>query len=97
AARDRGRRPPSLARRLPGSRSMPRRARKLILDPVQAAAEAGLRWVCDDRPGIRRRRAGSGFRYFDIDGAPLTDARARERIRTLAIPPAWRDVWICPT
>jgi DNA topoisomerase-1 len=70
---------------------------KLVLDPVHAAEEAGLRWVCDDRPGIRRRRAGKGFRYLDADGAPVRDARTRARIKQLAVPPAWTDVWICPT
>ena len=46
-------------------------------------------------PGYRRRRAGRGFAYYDEDGALIKDDRV-ERIRSLAIPPAWRDVWICP-
>ena len=46
-------------------------------------------------PGYRRRRAGRGFAYYDIDGALIRDDRL-DRIRGLAIPPAWRDVWICP-
>ena len=46
-------------------------------------------------PGYRRRRAGRGFAYFDVDGSLIRDDRL-ERIRALAIPPAWRDVWICP-
>src|SRR3954452_25582204 len=46
-------------------------------------------------PGYRRRRAGKGFAYYDVDGALIKDDRL-DRIRALAIPPAWRDVWICP-
>jgi DNA topoisomerase IB len=46
-------------------------------------------------PGYRRRRAGRGFAYYDADGALIRDDRL-DRIRGLAIPPAWRDVWICP-
>jgi DNA topoisomerase IB len=46
-------------------------------------------------PGFRRRRAGRGFSYADIDGTPIKDGRL-DRIRALAIPPAWKDVWICP-
>ena len=46
-------------------------------------------------PGYRRRRAGRGFAYYDVDGALIKDDRL-DRIRALAIPPAWRDVWICP-
>ncbi|MCU1613473.1 MAG: topoisomerase [Frankiales bacterium] len=47
------------------------------------------------RPGYRRRRAGRGFAYYDTDGSLIRDERL-DRIRSLAIPPAWRDVWICP-
>jgi DNA topoisomerase I len=46
-------------------------------------------------PGLRRRRSGAGFSYVDEDGARLTDREALERVRTLAIPPAWQEVWIC--
>jgi len=59
------------------------------------ASEAGLRYVADTAPGIRRRRAGRGFRYVGSDGKPVRDAATLERIRSLAIPPAWTDVWIC--
>ena len=71
------------------------RRKSLVLDPVQAAADAGLRWVCDDAAGLRRVRAGKGFRYVDADGKRVRDDKTLERIRTLAIPPAWTDVWIC--
>jgi DNA topoisomerase I len=47
------------------------------------------------RPGIARRRAGRGFVYLDPDGERVDDEETLERIRALAIPPAWRDVWIC--
>jgi DNA topoisomerase IB len=46
-------------------------------------------------PGYRRRRVGRGFAYYDVDGSLIKDERL-DRIRALAIPPAWRDVWICP-
>lgn len=48
------------------------------------------------RPGLRRRRAGRGWRYFDADGEPLRDRDEVARINGLAIPPAWQEVWICP-
>jgi len=54
-----------------------------------------LRRVDCSAPGIRRVRRGRGFGYLDEDGEPVEDAEARHRIRALAIPPAWRDVWIC--
>jgi DNA topoisomerase-1 len=59
-------------------------------------AISGLRHCSDDRPGITRRRAGTGFTYRDADGAPIHDEEVRERIRRIVIPPAWTDVWICP-
>jgi DNA topoisomerase I len=68
----------------------------LVVDPKDAAESAGLLYVTDERPGIERRRAGDGFNYFKPNGAPLRDDAALERIRRLAIPPAWTDVWICP-
>lgn len=54
-----------------------------------------LRYVSDAEPGYTRRRCGRGFAYFDSRGRPLRDARALARIRALAIPPAYTDVWIC--
>jgi DNA topoisomerase I len=62
----------------------------------QAARSAGLRYVSDDSQGIRRVRSGRSFRYLSPDGKPLRDAEALLRIRKLAIPPAWTQVWICP-
>ncbi len=65
--------------------------------PEAAAAQAGLRYTCDDRPGIRRRRRGHGFQYISPDGRTITSATQRSRIAALAVPPAWTDVWICPS
>ena len=58
---------------------------------------ARLRRVDCSTPGIRRVRSGRGFRYLDRAGRPVTDAATLSRIRGLAIPPAWTDVWICPS
>jgi DNA topoisomerase I len=68
-----------------------------IVDPKQAAESAGLRYVSDTRPGIRRRKSGKGFTYSRADGSRLTDADVLRRIKSLAIPPAWTDLWICPS
>lgn len=67
-----------------------------VADPREAADTAGLRYVSDARPGISRRKAGKGFAYTKADGQKVDDARTLMRIKTLAIPPAWTDVWICP-
>jgi DNA topoisomerase I len=64
-------------------------------DPVLAARAAGLRYVTDARPGIRRKRAGKGFAYVGPDGSSIRDEAELQRIRALAVPPAWTDVWIC--
>jgi DNA topoisomerase-1 len=56
----------------------------------------GLRHSTDRRPGITRRRSGRGFSYRDADGNVVRDRETLARIRSLAIPPAWTDVWICP-
>ncbi|MDD9205732.1 DNA topoisomerase IB [Georgenia sp. 10Sc9-8] len=50
-----------------------------------------------DSPGLGRRRSGSGFTYLDVDGSPLRDPEQLQRCRDLVIPPAWQEVWICPT
>jgi DNA topoisomerase I len=68
----------------------------LALNPKSAARAAGLRYVSDTRRGIERRRAGRGFFYVKPDGSRVTDPRELQRIRRLAIPPAWKEVWICP-
>ena len=61
-----------------------------------AARDAGLRYVRDDRPGIRRVWRGEALRYLGPDGRPIRDESTLARIRSLAIPPAYTDVWICP-
>ncbi len=68
-----------------------------VTEPEQTAASAGLRYVSDVRPEIRRHRTGKNFFYTHPDGSKLTDAAAIKRIRSLAVPPAWTDVWICPS
>jgi DNA topoisomerase-1 len=67
------------------------------LPPAQAATAAGLRYVSDDGPGLQRRKAGQAFVYLHPDGRPLRDRKVLVRIRSLVIPPAWTDVWICPS
>jgi DNA topoisomerase-1 len=59
-------------------------------------ADAGLLYLPDDVPGWRRARRGRGFTYLDGDGGTIRSPRALERIKALAIPPAWTDVWISP-
>jgi DNA topoisomerase-1 len=67
------------------------------VDPVTSARLAGLRYVNDETlPGIRRVGGKKRFRYVFSTGAPVRDAAQLQRIRALAIPPAWRHVWICP-
>jgi DNA topoisomerase-1 len=65
-------------------------------DARAVALASGLRYATDTRPGITRRRAGRGFTYRDVDGSTIRDPAVRARIKALAIPPAWTDVWICP-
>ncbi|MBV9873084.1 MAG: DNA topoisomerase IB [Verrucomicrobia bacterium] len=65
-------------------------------DPVASARTAGLRYVSDLAPGIRRKRRGSGFVYLDASNRRLRNRGQLRRIKRLAIPPAWRDVWISP-
>ena len=67
-----------------------------VVDPRDAAETAGLSYVSDEAPGIRRRKSGKGFTYTKPDGAKVTDKATLARIRSLAIPPAYTDVWICP-
>ena len=55
----------------------------------------GLIYVCDEEPGLTRKRRGRGFVYIDSEGNRLEDKEMIERIKRLAIPPAWKDVWIC--
>lgn len=65
-------------------------------DMVLSARLGKLRYVNDDTPGFSRKHHRKDFRYLDAAGNPLKDAAHLARIRSLAIPPAWTDVWICP-
>ena len=61
-----------------------------------AAVRAGLSYVTDGVVGVRRERAGKGWAFYAPDGVRITSKAERKRINSLAIPPAWTDVWICP-
>ena len=61
----------------------------------ESASDAGLHYVNRDAPGIRRVRSGKGFKYSDPQGRAVKDAATLARIRSLVLPPAWTDVWIC--
>jgi DNA topoisomerase-1 len=74
----------------------PARALNIATDPVVSARRAGLRYVGETATGIRRRRAGRGFAYVNGHG-PVRDTATLARISSLVIPPAWREVWICPS
>jgi DNA topoisomerase-1 len=63
---------------------------------IEAAKNAGLRYVNDKKPGITRRKVGGKFQYFTPEGRRVRDGETLARIRSLAVPPAWTDVWICP-
>ncbi|MBD2082381.1 DNA topoisomerase IB [Leptolyngbya sp. FACHB-17] len=65
-------------------------------DPIESAEAVGLHYVSNEMPGIRRKRSGKSFIYFDPNGARIKDEKTIQRINSLAIPPAYRDVWICP-
>src|SRR5256885_779257 len=69
---------------------------EIVTDPAESAKAAGLRYVTDATRGIKRKRQGKGFRYVAPDGSPMHDPEVMRRIKSLAIPPAWTNVWICP-
>jgi len=64
---------------------------------VTAAEQAGLQYDSDERPGYSRRAKGKHFQYFDTEGKLIRDEQRLLRIKRLAIPPAWTNVWICPS
>src|SRR4029453_19420411 len=66
-------------------------------DSAEAAEEAGLQYVNDDRPGYSRRAKGKDFEYLDTEGKVIRDDQRLLRIKRLAIPLAYTDVWICPS
>jgi DNA topoisomerase-1 len=67
-----------------------------IQEHRETAARAGLHYVTDGLPGIRRQRVGRGWVFFAPDGSRITDPVERARIQALVVPPAWTEVWICP-
>lgn len=67
-----------------------------MLEAKQTARAAGLRYTSDARPGLRREKQGDGFRYVDAQGQTVEDESTLARIKSLAIPPAYTDVWISP-
>ncbi len=71
-------------------------APETLADPVAAAKAAGLRYVSDAMPGIKRIARGKHFAYVAPDGKEITDEKDLARIKSLAVPPAYADVWICP-
>jgi DNA topoisomerase I len=68
-----------------------------IFDARETAEANGLRYVSDDSPGIRRKKAGKGFFYLQASGARLANPHILRRLKALAVPPAWTDVWLCPS
>jgi DNA topoisomerase-1 len=70
---------------------------EIVTDPEEAAQEAGLRYVSDEEPGYARKRRGKKFVYFDAAGKEILDETRILRLNRLAIPPAYTDVWICPS
>src|SRR3982750_4266889 len=69
----------------------------IVADSVEAAEEAGLQYVNDGRPGYSRKAKGKDFEYLDTEGKTIRDEQRLLRIKRLAIPPAWTEVWICPS
>jgi DNA topoisomerase I len=78
------------------SRAAPHPPPEAVTQSLGAASQAGLHYVSDRDPGLRRLRHGKSFRYIDKTGKPVRDPDEVFRIRKLAIPPAWTEVWICP-
>ena len=70
-------------------------ALEIVQDPHESAERAGLNYVSDDEPGIRRKKAGKSWSYIGLDGKPIHDKTTIARINALAIPPAYKNVWIC--
>lgn len=70
---------------------------EVVTNPEEVAEEAGLRYVSDDQPGYSRKRRGKKFVYFDTAGKEIKDETRILRLNRLAVPPAYRDVWICPS
>jgi len=80
-----------------GTVTEPKQNGAIAEELVAAAEEAGLKYVSDERPGYNRKAKGKQFEYFDTEGKPICDEQRLLRIKRLAIPPAWTEVWICPS
>ena len=87
---------PTIARKLSQERKKAA-GLEIVTDPEEAAEEAGLRYVSDEEPGYARKRHGRKFVYFDTAGKEILDETRILRLNRLAIPPAYTDVWICPS
>jgi len=69
---------------------------KIVAEAMDAAEGAGLSYVSDDRPGYTRKAKGDDFEWFNADGELIRDEQRLLRIKRLAIPPAWTEVWVSP-
>ena len=78
-----------------GRQVLSAKAKARVSEAIASAQSAGLRYVCDDRPGIRREMGPLGFKYIGVDGKVIRNVAEVKRLRALAVPPAWTDVWIC--
>jgi DNA topoisomerase I len=86
----------ALHMRSPRRNSTAKRDRGTRVHPVVSAEIAGLRYANDQAPGIQRSKGPGGFKYIGVDGKVIRNHTVLNRIRALAVPPAWTDVWICP-
>jgi DNA topoisomerase-1 len=73
-----------------------RKLARIQRDPLLTARAAGLRYVLDTTPGLQRKKRGKHFFYVDPEGKTVRDPEVLDRIKKMVLPPAWRDVWICP-
>ena len=87
---------PSPKKRLPRGLSFSGIPEPVTENGVEVARRAGLRYISDQAPGIRRVAKGKRFAYLDPQGKPITNETELGRIRSLAVPPAYTDVWISP-
>ena len=77
-------------------RTGPRPSTNNVVNPHEAAISVGLYYITDDGPGIMRRRNGKHFRYITSEGKSISDSKILDRVRKLAVPPAYENVWISP-
>src|SRR5438477_1535376 len=88
-------------RSMPSSKSCAEKKKideiEIAPDPVEVAEEAGLRYVSDEQPGYTRKAKGDDFEYFDTEGKKIRDETRLLRIKRIGVPPAYTDVWICPS